>query len=294
LGVPVYELLGGKIRDKLPVYWSHFVTTRVRSAVQAGVAPVKTLDDVRAMGREARERGFRAVKTNPVFFGGEPRVYMPGFGRSAGGPELNHDRTLIRGIEEYLTALREGLGDEIGIMLDLNFNFKTDGFRAIARAVEPFRLTWLELDSYDPAALRMVRDVSRTPICSGENLYGVRDFRPYFEHHAMDVASVDLVWNGLLQGKKIADMAELYEMNVAPHNHYSHLAELMASHFCAAIPNFKILEVDVDDVPWKGELVTAKPRIEQGELLVPDRPGWGAEINEAILKAHPWPKPQTA
>lgn len=290
LRVPVYELLGGKIRDVIPLYWSHFVTTRVRSAALATVSPIRTLDDIRAIAAEAKQRGFRAVKTNIILFDGAPRVHMPGFGRSDGGPELNCDPALLRGTTEYIAALRSALGDETGIMLDLNFNFKTEGYKAFARALEPYRLTWLELDSYDSRSLREIKDASRMPICSGENLYGTRDFRAYFEAHAMDIVSVDPMWNGLLQSKKIADMAELYEMNVAPHNHYSHLALLMAAHLSSAMPNFRILEVDVDDVPWKDELVTVRPIIENGALKIPALPGWGADVNEAVLRAHPWPK----
>lgn len=291
LGVPAYELLGGKIRDRIPVYWSHCGTTRVRSAEMAKVPPITSLADIPALAEEVRRRGFTAVKTNPVIFGeGKPYVYMPGFGRSAGGPELNVTRELIRSIETYAHAFRQALGNGVDLILDLNFNFKTEGYVRIARALEPFNLLWLELDSYDPRALRYIRDRASMPICSGENLYGARDFRPYLEGHAMDVASIDLAWNGLLQSRKIADMAELYEMNVAPHNHYSHLAGLMAAHFSAAIPNFRILEVDVDDVPWKDELVSVRPQIERGELVVPNGPGWGTTVNEEVLRAHPWPQ----
>ena len=87
------------------------------------------------------------------------------------------------------------------------------------------------------------------PICSGENLYGSRGFRPYLEAGAMDVASVDVIWNGFHQAKKIADLAETFEVNCAPHNYYSHLATFIAAQWCAAIPNVRILEFDVDDVP---------------------------------------------
>ena len=93
------------------------------------------------------------------------------------------------------------------------------------------------------------------PICSGENLYTRRGFRPYLEAGAMDVASVDVIWNGFHQAKKIADLAETFEVNCAPHNYYSHLATFIAAQWCAAIPNVRILEIDVDDVPWREELV---------------------------------------
>ena len=91
----------------------------------------------------------------------------------------------------------------------------------------------------------------------------------------MDVASVDVIWNGFHQAKKIADLAETFEVNCAPHNYYSHLATFIAAQWCAAIPNARILELDVDDVPWRDELVTAVPEIADGELRVPAGPGVG-------------------
>ena len=106
----------------------------------------------------------------------------------------------------------------------------------------------------------------------------------------MDVVVIDVLWNGLAQSKKIADMAEIYEMNVAPHNHYSHLATLIAAQFCMVVPNVRILEVDVDDIPWKDELITKVPEIRDGYLDLPEGPGWGAELNEEVLRAHSWPK----
>ena len=108
----------------------------------------------------------------------------------------------------------------------------------------------------------------------------------------MDVASVDVIWNGFHQAKKIADLAETFEVNCAPHNYYSHLATFIAAQWCAAIPNARILEYDVDDVPWRDELVTALPEISAGELRIPGGPGWGVDLNEDVLRAHPWPTSQ--
>ena len=76
-------------------------------------------------------------------------------------------------------------------------------------------------------------------------------------------------------------------MNVAPHNFYGHIASLISAHFAAIVPNLRIVEYEVDDVPWKDELVTHPPIIEAGHMLVPDRPGWGADVNEEAVKAHP-------
>ena len=103
----------------------------------------------------------------------------------------------------------------------------------------------------------------------------------------MDVAIIDVPWNGAWQSYKIAAMADAYEVNVAPHNFYGHLCTMMSAHFCAAIPNFRIMEIDIDDVAWKDDLVTHPPEIENGELVITDRPGWGTEPNEEVIAEHP-------
>jgi len=291
LEVPVYELLGGKVRDKLQVYWSHFITTRARSAEFLNVNPIRTIEDLKPLADEVKEKGFTVVKTNILIFEDSgAKIYMPGFWKSEGGPELNIDSALLRKIEFYITNLKQTLGEKVEIILDTNFNFKTEGYVQIAKTLEKFNLKWLEMDSYDPKSLAHIRSRTKTPICSGETLYGARGFKPYFENYSMDIASVDLLWNGLWQSKKISDMAEVYEMNIAPHNHYSHLGGIMSAHFAASIPNFKILEVDIDDVSWKDKLVTKKPKIENGYMEIPDGSGWGVEIDESVLESHPWPK----
>ena len=94
----------------------------------------------------------------------------------------------------------------------------------------------------------------------------------------MDVAIIDIPWNGAWEGIKVAAMAEGYEVNCAPHNFYGHLSTVMSAHFCAAIPNFRVMEIDIDDVPWKDDLVTVVPEIEDGHLVVPTGPGWGTEL----------------
>jgi L-alanine-DL-glutamate epimerase-like enolase superfamily enzyme len=150
-------------------------------------------------------------------------------------------------------------------------------------------LMWLEVDAFDPTSLAALRRGTSIPICSGENLYTNREFRPFLEETAMDVASVDVIWNGFHQAKKIADLAETFEVNCAPHNYYSHLATFISAQWCAAIPNVRILEVDVDDVPWREELTTGVPEIRDGKLTIPPGPGWGADVNEEVIRAHPWP-----
>jgi L-alanine-DL-glutamate epimerase-like enolase superfamily enzyme len=89
------------------------------------------------------------------------------------------------------------------------------------------------------------------------------------------------------ESAKIAAMADAYEVNVAPHNFYGHLATLMNAHFCAVVPNLRIMEIDPDVVPWYDELVTNPPEIKDGHLVLSSRPGWGTEVNEAAVRAHP-------
>jgi galactonate dehydratase len=286
LGVPVYELFGGPTRDSVDVYWSHCGTTRARAWEVTGTRKLASYDDVTALGREVVERGFRAFKTNIVVPGDEPQVLMPGF--QGPGLDRNPSRALEDALRKLLEAFAKGTNGSAEPIVDLNFNLTTEGVLRIARALQDDGLMWLEVDAFDPTSLAAVRRGTSIPICSGENLYTNREFRPFLEETAMDVASVDVIWNGFHQAKKIADLAETFEVNCAPHNYYSHLATFISAQWCAAIPNVRILEVDVDDVPWREEL-TAVPEIRDGELLIPTGPGWGTDVNEKILREHPWP-----
>ena len=293
LGVRVCDLLGGAVRDRLELYWSHCGTYRFGTPAQyIDRPPIETLDDLSRLAGEIRDRGFRALKTNIFLFGDDgPRLYMPGFTASPGWPELNAEPRVIDALRHQLGALREGAGPDVGIHLDLNFNFKTEGYLHVTRALDDLGLAWFEIDLYDPAGLARIRDSVRTPIASCESLFGIRGFRPYFEHAAMDVAIVDVPWNGAWEGLKIAAMADAHEVNVAPHNFYGHLSTLMSAHFCAAIPNFRVMEIDIDDVPWKDDLVTTVPVIEDGCLVLPPGPGWGTELDEEAIRAHPPQRP---
>src|SRR5207248_2523720 len=204
------------------------------------------------------------------------------------GLDRNPSPELEDALRRLLDAFFKGTKGKAEPIVDLNFNLTTEGVLRVARALEDDRLMWLEVDAFDPRSLAAVRQGTDVPICSGENLYTNREFRPYLEAASMDVASVDVIWNGFHQAKKIADLAETFEVNCAPHNYYSHLATFISAQWCAAIPNVRILEVDVDDVPWREEL-TAVPEIRDGELLIPTGPGWGTDVNEEVLREHPWP-----
>jgi L-alanine-DL-glutamate epimerase-like enolase superfamily enzyme len=288
LGIPVYALLGGPVRDRIRLYWSHCGTYRLAWSKDMQIPALRTLQDVVKAGKEVRERGYTALKTNVFVLGNEPHLHSPGFARGGPGfPELNADRALLAGLAEELAAFREGAGNDVDILVDLNFNFKTEGFLKVARAIEPFDIFWVEIDTRDARALRYIREQTRVPVASCECLFGRRDYRPFLEQHAVDVAIIDTPWNGVAESVKIAAMADTYETNVAPHNFYGHLATMMNAHFCAVVPNLRIMEIDPDTVPWYDDLVTTRPDIRDGHLHLSNAPGWGTEVNEEAVRAHP-------
>jgi len=289
LGVPVYDLLGGKIRDRIRVYWSHCGTWRIAYHQFYG-HQISDLAGVRALGEEVRDKGFTALKTN-IFthWNGSLRSWAPGFGRPW-SPGLNAEPLMLQGLHDVLSAFRDGAGEDMGLLLDLNFNLRTEGVLEVLRALSDFKLFWLEYDNDNPEALRTIRDASHTSIASLETRIGLPAFLPYFREQAVDVAIIDTIWNGTWQAMKVAASAHAHEVNVAPHNFYGHLSTMMSAHFAAAVPHLRIMETDIDRLPWDADLFTVVPTIEDGHLVVPDTPGWGTEPNEEALAAHP-PKP---
>jgi galactonate dehydratase len=291
LGVPVYALFGGPFRDRVPVYWTHCGSFRVRHAAfyeRLGYEPVRTLDDFTRIGREAAAQGFRAVKTNPVLFDeGKPYMANGGFRIAPGFLDRSIGSREIGAIVEQLEAMRAGLGPDRGLMLDVNFSQRTEGYLRLARRLEPLNLYWLELDMRDPEGLALIRQSAATPIASLESLHGIHDFRPYLAQRSVDTAIVDPIWNGVWQSVRVATLADAFETHVAPHNPVGDLANLMSAHLCASISNFRIMELRWDEAPWTRDFLTHPSTIENGEIVVPTRPGWGSDINEEALRAHP-------
>ncbi|MCY4110405.1 MAG: mandelate racemase/muconate lactonizing enzyme family protein, partial [Chloroflexi bacterium] len=117
-----------------------------------------------------------------------------------------------------------------------------------------------------------------------------RDFLPFLEGHAVDVAVIDVPWNGLAQSVEIATLAATYEINVAPHNYYSHLATFIAAQWSACVSNLAMMEIDVDSAPWRDDIVTALPEIADGHMRIPTAPGWGTDLDEVAIAEHPWPR----
>ncbi|MEM8925381.1 MAG: mandelate racemase/muconate lactonizing enzyme family protein [Actinomycetota bacterium] len=286
LGLPVYDLLGGRQRDRIRVYWSHCATWRIARHQYYGNR-ITDLAGIRALGEEVRDRGFTALKTNIfTMWDGALRPWAPGFGRPW-NPAHNAEPLVLQGLHDVLGAFRDGAGDDMDILLDLNFNLKTAGVLEILRSLADFRLFWLEYDNDRPEALRHIRDHANTQIASLETVVGLPGFVPYLAADAVDVAIVDTVWNGTWQSMKIAAAAAAHEVHVAPHNFYGHLSTMMSAHFAAAVPHLRIMEVDIDRLPWDDELFTHVPEFVDGHLVVSDRPGWGTEPIEEALAAHP-------
>lgn len=293
-GLPVYELLGGAIRDRIPVYWSHLGLIRANYAhlfdgKVIDKPAVRSLADVQTQIAEARDAGFTAFKSNIIRF--EPKRRMTdvrGLSQSlrTGMPELNVSAAQIDAFAGQLAAMREA-GPDMEIMFDLNYYFRPEGFRRFARAAEPYRLGWLEVDLPEAGGLRSVREATTTPIGSLEQIMGARPLRPFFDEHAVDVAIIDPQWNGVFESVKMARLAETYDVNVAAHCSGGPLGARIAAHFCAAIPNLRIMEHEVDSVPWVHDLLTVPNEVSGGHFHLPRGPGWGADINEDIIRAHP-------
>lgn len=290
LGISVVELFGGPTREQVRVYWSHCGTSRARNSDLLNTPPLRTMDDIAALGREVVERGYTALKTNIVVPGDPASVYFGGFGGEPGTTDGVVSRQILRHIETLIGTFRDAVGPDVDINLDLNFNFKPESCMRIAQVLEQFDLLWLEIDMYEPDAIRQIKDATSTKICTGENLFYMREFIPYFQARSADVFMIDVPWNGFAQSKKVGDLAEAYQLNVAPHNYYSHLSTCISASLCAVLPNVRIMEIDVDDVPWREDMVTNVPHIENGYLTIPSGPGWGVEMVEEVLKAHPWDK----
>ena len=271
LGVPVYRLVGGPFRDKQRVYWSHLATYRARQADLLGKPKLRTMEDVADCAREAVEAGYTAFKTNIIFPGESPSVISDS-NMFSGSNDQNAPTGLVRHTAEQIGAMRRAVGPDIDICLDINYNFKTEGAIAIGRALEPFDLFWMEIDNQDPEALAQLKSAQRTPICSGEQLLGLRQYQPYFRRHAMDTVKVDVQWQGFSQAKKVADLAEVYELNIAPHNYSSHLSSFQSLNLTAAVSNVRIMESDVDSAPWRDEITDEVPEIVDGFMTIPAKP----------------------
>ena len=187
----------------------------------------------------------------------------------------------------FVGALRERVGPKMGILFDVGQEYRHGGIIQLGRALEPFDLYWLEAEGFDADALLTARRGTRTRLCHGEALIRREQFRPFLERHVTDVVMVEVLMNGLTEARRICELAAHYDTMVSPHNYMSPLSTLVNAHLYAAMPNFEIFEIDMDDVPWKWDLIDQTIEIVDGELIVPSRPGLGANIVESEVAKHP-------
>ena len=286
LELPVSHLVGGPHRDSQRVYWSHMGSARAHNPSLALDKPLKDWEAVASATREVSERGYDAFKTNIFWPGESPRAI------SQGRDGINHDQRvdteLLLHAEKQISVMRDAAGNSIDILLDVNSNFKTEGVIRLAKALEPYKLFWIEHDNENPQALAQLRDSTFISLASGEEHFTAREYLPYFELRAMDTVLVDVQWQGFGPSKKVADIAETYEMNIAPHNPASELASFQSVHLCASVSNVRIMESDPEGVPWREELFTNMPEIVQGCMKVPTSPGWGCDLVEETAIRYAW------
>ena len=288
VGVPVYELFGGLLRESIPVYWSQcgmYRITRAELCEQQGMKPVRSLADVEALGAEVRQRGFTALKTKLLSFGAgsSPKVHMPGFAGLGMGPALNLTQPLIAQMDALLGAFRRGAGPDVDLIVDANFNFRAEGFTRLAHTLEAHRLRWLELDLLDPQALATLRHSTRTAIGSLESVLGRRRFAEFLRVQAVDVGIIDVMWNGFSESVAMASVADAFDTSIALHNYTGPLSTAMSAHLAAVIPNLTTLELEVDGAVWGDRLLKVAPAVTEGHFPVPTGPGWGCELDEQAL-----------
>ncbi len=268
LGVPVYKLLGGAVRDKVRMY-THLGGGEM-SAVYESFDAGRVID----LALQVVARGYTAVKVVFVPYS-EPLMGVP----------------YVKKFAAVMGRLREAVGDRVDIMID--FHGRTYPAVAIEyiNAVAEYRPYFCEepVPPENIDALAQVRQAVRVPIATGERLVTRHQFREVLEKQAAHVIQPDLCHcGGLLEAKKISAMAEAYYVGVAPHNPLGPIANAAALHFALSTPNFLIQEDMLADVPWRWEVVESALKTENGYWLPCDQPGLGIKVNERAAAQHPF------
>ena len=262
LNTPVYQLLGGKCRQRIRVYQD-----------PGGDTPEQTAENALRL----RERyGFTAFKTNPL-------------------PSHMHEMPwprVLREAESKMATLRSALGDDIEIGLDPHARI-LEPIKAIelCQVVAPYRPMFVEepVRPENVEAMAEVRARSSVPIATGEMLYTKWEFRDLLKVRGADIIQPDIcVCGGITEMKKIAALAEAEYVTMAPHNPMGPVATAVNAQFAATAPNFLILEYHVDTESPRKDLVQEPYEIVQGYLQLPDKPGLGIELNEEYYRQHPY------
>ena len=266
LGRPVYDLLGGPVRDSISLY------THPRTG---------TPDQLAESAKGLVAEGFRAVKTDPYSpeMGSKSNAYMNGV-------------ISMEGLEygaELISALRAAVGPNIEILIDVHANFNVASAIRAANRLEEFDITWFEEpvqpESYQ--ALRQVKENVRVPICVGERLFTRYDFAPILEGRLAEYIMPDICWTGgISEMKKIATLAETYYVPISPHNVQSPIQIVAGGHTMMTVPNFYRLEIASLQMPNYAQAFDGPLDIRNGELYLSDQPGLGIELNMDYVTEH--------
>lgn len=266
LNVPVYQLLGGKINDKVRIY------------VNGWFAGAKEPEEFAAKAKEAVKRGVTAMKWDP-------------FGKSY----LDISNAALDKALRCVAAVREAVGNSVDLLIEGHGRFNIPTGIKIAKELEQFKPMFFEEptppDSLE--ALKAVRDKSPVAISAGERLYTRWDYRRFFDIMPADYIQPDISHaGGIMELKKIAAEAECRYIPFAPHNPSGPVANAATLQLAANTPNFCILEIMYSDVEWRKDITNESLEYKDGYITIPDKPGLGIEINEEECLKHPY-KPHT-
>jgi galactonate dehydratase len=276
LGLPVYQLLGGKFRDRIRVYMD--------TALYQSKLP--TPDQFGKAASEAVKMGFTAVKFD-LDQANDPNKYDR-FNWTASPAELQR-------MVDQMAAAREAVGPNIDICADMHGRYDATTGQQVARRMEPLNLMWLEepIPAENVDAYKYITESTSTPICAGENIYLAHGFRRLLETGAVDIIMPDLQKaGGLGEGQRIANLSNLFYVPFAPHMVGSYLGAMASCHVCASVPNFMVLEWQIyfHTNPMFKEIVTFDgPMVEDGFITLSEKPGIGVEINEEGMRKYAVP-----
>ncbi len=273
LGLPIYQLLGGKFRDKIRVYCD--------TALYQNRLPKP--EDFAAAAKNAVELGFNAIKFD-IDQANDPNKYDR-YNWTAGPAELKR-------MVDQISAARQAVGPNIDICVDMHGRYDVTTGERVAKLFEPLNLMWLEepVPAENPEAYKKIADSTSTPICAGENHYLAHGFRPLLEMNAVDIVMPDLQKaGGLGEGQRIANLANLYYVPFAPHMVASFLGAMASCHCCASVPNFMILEWQIyfhTDPMFKEIVKFDGAMVDKSFITLSEKPGVGVEINEEGMKKY--------
>jgi galactonate dehydratase len=267
LDVPTSALFGGAVRDRLAVY----------ANVNRATAP-RTPQGFATAARAAAAEGFRAIKAAP--WDGFP---------PAGSPPERIEAAVQSGIASA-RAMRDAVDPATEIMVDCHSFFDVELAVRVARELEPVRLAWYE-EPVPPENLEQtlaIRKRIRQPMAGGEVLFGVAGFTPLTRTKAVDVIMPDVKHcGGLLELTRIAAMADADGVAVAPHNPSGPVSTAASVQVCAVLKNFRLLELQWGETAWRSEVLNPPEQFVKGSIAVPSRPGFGVELNDRLVRAHP-------